>query len=138
MASFALISWTESVETHSIWTSVTTMSLLALAILRQSLDFLRSKNSWSLLTSQNLGLPLGQIYEKVITALSQGHFAGAQGNLNCNQLNWYARVAKKNTQISCLGVLDAVCTKGDHIEDSVTLNIARRSNRCNLFAVLHV
>ncbi len=138
MASFVWISWIRFVDQHLSLKLAIITSLTRLGTSRQSLSFWRQRGYSQAQMLSNLKWLFDQIYEKAATTAPSGLFVGVRSNLNCNQLNCYARVAKKNTQICRLSVLDVVCAKSDYLGNVVIPNVAHRSNRCNLFAECYV
>lgn len=138
MASFVSMSWSKCVETRLTWTSAITMSSSVQIILEQSLNFWKRRDTFSQQILKIIALPLGPIFAQGITTHKRERSVGVRGNLNCNQLICCGRLAKKNTQISSLDVLDAVCTRCDHSGNVVSPNVAHCKNTCNLFAECYV
>lgn len=63
------------------------------------------------------------------------YFAGANSDVNCLEFNFYDKVPKKNTQISCLSVLDTV---REHLDPTICPSVAHRNNACNIFTEAYV
>jgi hypothetical protein len=138
MVSYASISWIRFVRQHLISMSHTTMSSIALIASKTSLGFLNLKVYSSQQTLIRTELLYYLTLIKTFTTKALDLFVGVRGDLNCNQFKSYARVAKKNTQISRLGVLNVVCYQNN--TDWYTDNpiLAHRIYRCNFFAECYV
>jgi len=135
MGLFVSTLWNRCVEVLFPWISASITSTTAQATLRRSLGFLSLRN-YSL---QRMLMTLRSQLDltSLMGILTGNHtlFVGANEEVNCNEINCYDTVTKKNTQISRLSVLSVVC-----YDYMVLVNpiVASRAIIINIFASCYV